>query len=130
MTRLRSWRSFGGRARLYAAILVAAWLLATVLALAACAGAPEAEPPALPAPVAPTVCAPRGDLLAALESQYGEQTAAIGLADDGTVFEIVAAAGGATWTLIVTGPDGVSCVAAAGAAWQPAARPAPAGQLL
>ena len=47
----------------------------------------------------------------------------MGLESNGRLFEIFAADDGATWTMVVTTPDGASCVVAAGIEWQKAAKP-------
>jgi hypothetical protein len=64
------------------------------------------------------VCSKRADLLSNLKSQFAEAPVAIGLANTGGVVEVLASPGGATWTIIVTDPEGVSCLMAAGAYWE------------
>jgi hypothetical protein len=41
----------------------------------------------------------------------------MGLANNGTMLEI-ATSGEGSWTILVTRPDGVSCVVATGEAWE------------
>lgn len=58
-------------------------------------------------------CAPHDAVVARLAERYGETRQSIGLTDTGAVLEVFAAETG-TWTIIVTGPDGLSCLVAAG----------------
>lgn len=68
---------------------------------------------------AQAVCAPRESLLSSLDRQYAEAPRELGLADNGMVIELITSRDGRTWTLLVTRPDGTSCVVAAGEAWEP-----------
>ena len=85
---------------------------------------------AQPAKAAETACSTRDDVLGQLASKYHEQTAASGLANNGGTIEILKsvvtdAQGqrtvGKTWTIIVSMPNGFSCLLAAGSDWQDAA---------
>ena len=77
---------------------------------------------ALPA-AAQTVCVTeRGDVVKQLSSQHHENPVAMGLASDGSVLEVLAAKTG-SWTILVTRPDGVSCIVASGEAWDDVPRP-------
>ncbi len=71
---------------------------------------------ALPA-AAQTVCGERGKFIDGLSNNFKEAPAAIGLASNGNVLEVLTSIGG-TWTIIVTRPGGVSCVVASGEAWE------------
>ena len=62
-------------------------------------------------------CAPRTTVLAALEKTYKEEPVAIGLASNGVVIEVLVSPSG-SFTIIVTRTSGVSCVMAAGEAWE------------
>ena len=66
------------------------------------------------------VCIARDSLLTQLESQYGEVSVAIGVAD-GALVELLTAKDGMTWTIIVTTPQGMSCLIASGEGWRPLA---------
>ncbi len=70
------------------------------------------------ASAAPMACAPRADLVARLADTYREAPIAVGLGADGKLVEVLSAADGATWSILVTAPNGRSCLAAAGEAWQ------------
>lgn len=69
-------------------------------------------------------CAPRADIVAELQAKYGETRRGAGLQNRGSVTEVFASAETGTWTIIVTRPDGVACMMAAGEAWLDE-RPAP-----
>lgn len=62
-------------------------------------------------------CDFRTTLLAKLDDGYSEKPVAIGLASSGNVVELLISASG-TWTILVTHPDGIACVAAVGEEWQ------------
>ena len=63
------------------------------------------------------VCAPHAEVAERLDSKYSEAPAAIGLASNGGIIELFSTADGATWTLVMTMPDGTSCTVAVGRAW-------------
>ncbi len=74
-----------------------------------------------------SLCMGRDALLTQLYLHALEQPVAIGLTAAGNVVEVLASGDGATWTLITTGPTGLSCVVQTGEHWQaiePAADPA------
>ena len=70
----------------------------------------------LPA-TAQTVCGERAKFLKHLSSGYSEAPVAMGLVSNGSILEVLASKKG-SWTIIVTRPDGTSCVVAAGEAWE------------
>jgi hypothetical protein len=70
----------------------------------------------LPA-MAQTVCGERTKFLRHLSSGYSEAPVAMGLVSNGSILEVLASKKG-SWTIIVTRPDGTSCVVAAGEAWE------------
>ncbi len=74
---------------------------------------------------APAICRARDGLLTQLESKYGEVPVAIGVAD-GALIELLTAKDGITWTIILTSPQGLSCLIASGEGWRPLA-PVPSG---
>ncbi len=65
-------------------------------------------------------CMPRPELLKQLSSLYKEAPVAIGVADNGAVFEVLASIDGATWTAVVSRSNGMSCVVMSGDTWQSA----------
>ena len=63
------------------------------------------------------VCALRDTVLAGLEKTYKEEPVAIGLASNGGVIEVIVSPSG-SFTIILTRTNGISCVMAAGEAWE------------
>ena len=94
-------------------LLTAALLWAVFLS--ACATAPD---PPDPPPPRPQACAERSILLERLAERYAEQPAALGLDSSGGIIELLTHADGRTWTLMLTLPNGLSCLIAAGEYWQ------------
>ena len=64
-----------------------------------------------------TPCAERNNIVKTLDSQYEETPRAIGLVSKEAVLEVFVSETG-TWTVVVTNPQGVSCVLAAGQSWE------------
>lgn len=64
-------------------------------------------------------CGKRDDILAQLSERYREAPVGIGVAGNGGLIELVTASTGATWTLLITLPNGPTCLLAAGQDWQP-----------
>ena len=67
---------------------------------------------------APAICTARDGLLSQLERKYGEVPVAIGVAE-GALIELLTAKDGITWTIILTSPQGRSCLIASGEGWRP-----------
>ncbi len=63
------------------------------------------------------LCAQRADLVGQLERKFGEVRHGAGLRGAEAVFEIWASSGSGSWTIIMTRPDGVACIMAAGENW-------------
>jgi hypothetical protein len=68
------------------------------------------------APTGPP-CGERSAIVGVLGHTYGERLVGSGLSEAGTLFEIYASRGG-SWTIIVTKPDGHSCLVGAGQGWE------------
>ncbi len=66
---------------------------------------------------AQSVCSERTTFLDKLGERYSENTSAIGLASNGTVLEVLTSEMG-TWTILVTQPDGTTCMVANGESWE------------
>jgi hypothetical protein len=64
----------------------------------------------------PMTCAERNDIVAKL-ANYREEAEAIGLNKDGTLLEVFVSPQG-TWTVLLSSPQGQSCIAAIGEAWE------------
>lgn len=62
-------------------------------------------------------CGKHDDLVAALKQHFQEDRHAIGLAGNFGVVELFVSKAG-SWTMLVTNPDGQTCIGAAGSAWQ------------
>ena len=69
----------------------------------------------------PSNCAPRKQVVNHLAAKFGEEPVAIGVSDSGRLVEILADRAGGTFTVILTTPQGLSCVVLTGESWQ--ARP-------
>lgn len=64
-------------------------------------------------------CARRDDMVKALASKYDERPRAIGLANARAMIEIFTSRAG-TFTILLTRPDGASCIISAGENWEEA----------
>jgi len=89
------------------AFFVASFLVVVILT----AGCP-------PAAAQQPLCTERSEVVNQLASQYTEAPVAMGIANNGGVVEILVAPGGASWTIILTMPNGVTCMIAAGENWE------------
>ena len=67
----------------------------------------------------PMSCSPRTDVLSQLAQKFKEAPVAVGMANNGGLLEVLTNGTGSTWTIIITMPNGVSCLVAAGEDWQP-----------
>lgn len=77
--------------------------------------------PAL-ATAAPVFCGARNDVLTKLASDFREQPASVALTSDGQLLEVLKSDSKLTWSILITSPNGVSCIVAAGDSWQDKAR--------
>jgi hypothetical protein len=73
-------------------------------------------------------CNDRASVVALLAKKYKEAPVAAGVARGGGLVEVLSTGDGETWTIIVTTPQGRSCLIAAGEGWR--AREALEGQPL
>ncbi len=71
----------------------------------------------LPATAQQLPCGNREEMVKSLFSQYREQQRAIGLANQTAIIEVFTSKTG-SWTILLTKPDGASCVVSAGEAWE------------
>ena len=62
-------------------------------------------------------CGPHDTVLDRLQKTYGELPVGIGVTQQGDLLEIVAAAGG-SWSVIISKPNGITCLVAAGEGWR------------
>ena len=71
-------------------------------------------------------CGFRGDVVENLQGKYGETRRATGLSRNNGVVEVWASAQTGTWTVVITMPNGMTCLVAAGEHFEPEPA-APAG---
>jgi hypothetical protein len=86
------------------AIVAGAALMATILPDVAEAG--------------PMLCGPRKDVLAKLADNRHEQPSSVALTNDGQLLEVLKSDTDLSWTMLITTPQGLSCVVADGDGWQ------------
>lgn len=60
------------------------------------------------------ICGPRDEVVASLSKRYQELPLAAGINKSGRLFEILVRRDGVSWTVLLTTPDGVSCIVDAG----------------
>ncbi len=97
-------KSSSGAARLFLSIAVAMLLLA---------GAAFMAPPV----AAQQAGVPHAEVVKVLGDRYAEESVGLGIAQNGGVFELFTSKDGATWTIVLTMPNGLSLVIAAGESW-------------
>ena len=66
---------------------------------------------------AQSVCTTHAEITNLLDSRYSESQIAIGIANNGRLVEVFSAGDGSTWTIVMTTPQGESCVVASGGDW-------------
>lgn len=102
--------------------MMRALAFAAALLLVGCAtSALESE--ASPAPsvvqrAAPEGCDFRDNILEFLAQKYREVPSGAGMTSTGGLVEVLTAPDGGTWAIIVTRPDGWSCMVADGEGWR------------
>jgi phage gpG-like protein len=63
-------------------------------------------------------CGQRDKIVEWLAVKYKEAPIATGVSNNGRLVEVLTTQDGDTWTLIVTSPDGNSCLIASGQGWR------------
>tara|TARA_R110002074_G_scaffold207297_1_gene375872 strand:+ start:181 stop:549 length:369 start_codon:yes stop_codon:yes gene_type:complete len=66
---------------------------------------------------AQSVCFERTALLKHLNGKFEEAPVAAGLAANGSMLEVFSSPDGVTWTIVLTQPNGATCVMASGESW-------------
>ncbi len=66
---------------------------------------------------AQSVCMTHAEMMKQLDGRFSESQVAIGLASNGQLLEVFSTGDGSTWTIVITKPDGMSCVLTTGEAW-------------
>jgi len=87
------------------------WFVATVVATIAVFLLPQPAEALGP-------CETRDNLITALAERYQEIPVALGVTNAGSLVEVLQNAAGETWTLIVTSPQGISCLVFSGDGWR------------
>jgi len=77
-------------------------------------GAVSTAPPVMAQPT----CGQRDDLTAQLSQRFMEQLTAGGLQNASNVVEIWTSPENGTWTMLLSHPDGISCVVGSGTSWE------------
>ncbi len=63
-------------------------------------------------------CNSRDKVLELLSETYSEAPVAIGVTNNGGLVEVLSTGDGNTWSMIITSPQGISCLVAAGEGWR------------
>ena len=63
-------------------------------------------------------CDKRQRVIGHLASKYKEAPVAIGVTNAGALVEVLSTGDGLTWTIIVSNPDGMTCLLATGEGWR------------
>ena len=71
-------------------------------------------------------CGPRTAIIEKLAERYGETRQSMGLAANNAVVEVFASDDTGTWTIVVTGTNGLTCLVASGQAYEQLAEALPA----
>lgn len=70
---------------------------------------------------AQTACLPRAEVIASLGGRFGETLAGGGLQSETRLIEVWRSTETGTFSVVLTRPDGMSCILAAGMSWHDAA---------
>ncbi|MGR3463109.1 MAG: hypothetical protein ACU0B5_04415 [Roseovarius sp.] len=81
---------------------------------------------AIPASAQSGQCAPREMVVQRLNEAYGETRRSMGLGANNAVVEVFASDASGSWTITVTGTNGITCLIAAGQAFETVADSLPA----
>ncbi len=93
------------------------WIVAPALVAAAFLSAPETTAQAQSAAPAQQ-CDQRAKIIGHLARKYQEAPVAIGVTTAGGMVEVLTSGDGGTWTIILSNPNGTSCLVAAGEGWR------------
>ncbi|MHA1153368.1 MAG: hypothetical protein ACTSQ7_12030 [Alphaproteobacteria bacterium] len=95
------------------------WIVAPALAAAAILSTPETPARAQSQdPVLAQQCDQRARVIGHLAQKYKEAPVAIGVTTTGGMVEVLTTGDGGTWTIILSNPNGTSCLVAAGEGWR------------
>ena len=93
------------------------WIGAPAFAAAAILSAPETTAQTQ-APAQAQQCDQRARVIGHLAQKYKEAPVAIGVTSTGGMVEVLTTGDGGTWTIILSNPNGTSCLVAAGEGWR------------
>jgi hypothetical protein len=65
-----------------------------------------------------SACTQSHDITKLLSDDFSELPVAFGVQRDGSLMQIYASKQGNTWTVVLTKPEGVSCIVAEGVRWE------------
>ena len=85
--------------------------------LAILAGTPRAEAEGT------RPCADRAQVVERLAERFGETLRSVGLHEGDAVVEVYSSEATGTWTILMTRPDGITCLLAAGERWEQSVKP-------
>jgi hypothetical protein len=86
--------------------------------LASLLGVTPASAQAPPATAVAPACHSHADLAKMLGEKFAEQPSALGVQANGHLVEVFVSNEGTSWTIVVTRPDGWSCIVAVGEHWE------------
>jgi hypothetical protein len=98
--------------RVFGGAFLALLLLGTLAGLTAQTASAQQSTPRL------LQCAPHEKIVERLGAKFTEAPTSLGLASNGNVVELFSAEDGETWTIVMTAPQGTSCIMASGRYWQ------------
>ena len=67
---------------------------------------------------AQVACTTHDELTMQLDKKFAERPKGLGIAGNGGLVELFSSSDGTTWTVVITSPNGRSCVVMSGEAWQ------------
>lgn len=70
----------------------------------------------------PNNCAKRATIVERLQSKFGETKRSMGLGRNNAIVEVFASQSTGTWTILVSLPNGMSCLVASGESWEQMAK--------
>ena len=68
--------------------------------------------------LAQVMCAERNEIVKGLENKFSESPSSLGLVDNGNIVEVFVSDEKQTFTIILTRPNGQSCLITAGTHWE------------
>ncbi len=95
-----------------------AWTAAAVVAAAFALGPIGATAQEQAPTQARQQCDDRANVIGHLAAKYQEAPVAIGVTSAGGLVEVLSTGDGNTWTIIVSNPNGIACLLAAGEGWR------------